>query len=139
MLRILPSRPEATAVVLGCWKAGDISFQRTLVKKTRAAGMHHRVIFMGEVSAERMPGLMQGLALLVAPPRYEGFGLTPLEAMACGVPVVASNAGAFAEMIEAGMTGHIVPVGDVGALTRAIASLLDEPAWRSVLMDRTVT
>ena len=127
---------------MGCRKAGDIAFQRALVEKTRAAGIHPRVIFMGEVSADRMPVLMQGLALLVAAPRYEGFGITPLEAMACGIPVVASRTGAFADMIEEGVTGHIVPVGDVVALTRAIASVLDDPAARqrmgTLARERTV-
>lgn len=126
MLKVLPARPQATAVVMGRWKAGHAAFQRTLVEKLRAARIHNRVIFMGEVGADRMPVLMRSLALVVAIPRYEGYGLTPLEAMASGVPVVASNTGAFADMIEEGVTGHVVPVGDVEASAHAVASLLDD-------------
>jgi mannosyltransferase len=130
MARLLPSRPDATAVVMGRWKAQHAGFQRALVEKTRTTGIQERVIFTGEVSADRMPSILQGLALLVAPPRYEGFGITPLEAMACGVPVVASHTGAFAEMIEEGVTGHIVPIGDVEALTSAIAAVLNDSVAR---------
>ncbi|MCP3055045.1 glycosyltransferase family 4 protein, partial [Aurantimonas marianensis] len=65
--------------------------------------------------------------LYVAPPRNEGFGLTPLEAMASGAAVVASDAGAFADMIIEGETGRIVPVGDEKALAAAVEAYLADP------------
>ena len=130
MLEVLPTRPHAMAVVIGRWKESDSSFQRSLAGKVRAVGLERQVVFLGEVSADRMPGLMRSLAVLVAPPRYEGYGMTPLEAMASGVPVVASNTGAFAEMIEEGVTGHVVEVGEVKALSHAIAILMDDAAVR---------
>jgi mannosyltransferase len=64
----------------------------------------------------------------VAPSRNEGFGLTPLEAMASATAVVASDAGAYGEMIIEGETGAVVPAGDGAALTEAIGRYLDDPA-----------
>jgi len=67
------------------------------------------------------------VSLYVAPSRNEGFGLTPLEAMASGSPVVASDAGAYADLIDEGRTGYVVPAGDGAALTKAIRSYLADP------------
>ena len=80
-----------------------------------------------------MPAMMQCLSLLVAPPRYEGFGMTPLEAMACGAAVVATDTGAFAEMITAGETGYVVPIGDLDALTSAVLSITEDPERLAVM------
>ena len=68
------------------------------------------------------------LSLYVAPSRNEGFGLTPLEAMASRTPVVASDAGAYAEMVVPGETGAVVPAGDGEALTSAIGTYLADPS-----------
>lgn len=65
--------------------------------------------------------------LYVAPSRNEGFGLTPLEAMASGAAVVASDAGAFAELVSPGETGAVVAAGDGVALTGAIENYLRDP------------
>jgi mannosyltransferase len=64
---------------------------------------------------------------VVAPARQEGFGLVPLEAMASGTPVIAARAGAAAELILDGVTGRLVPAGDLDALTGAIEWLVDMP------------
>ncbi len=65
--------------------------------------------------------------LLVSPSLYEGFGLPAAEAMACGTPVVATTAGALPEIVEDGVSGLLVPPGDVEALADAIRTLLEEP------------
>ena len=67
------------------------------------------------------------LRLYVAPSRNEGFGLTPLEAMASGTAVVASDAGAYAEMIGENVTGLVVCAGDGRALTETIRRYMDDP------------
>lgn len=123
MLRVLPQRPDFTAIVIGKALGADIVFEQALKAKLKAANLSERCLFVGEVPAPQMPAMMQCLSLLVAPPRYEGFGLTPLEAMACGAAVVASDTGAFADMISEGETGHVVPVGDLESLAHAVLSI----------------
>ena len=74
-----------------------------------------------------MPRWYQALDLFVAPQRWEGFGVTPLEAMACGVPVVATTVGAFDELVVDGETGRLIPPGDVERMRVAVAGVLSSP------------
>ncbi len=71
--------------------------------------------------------LYQGASGFLMSSRYEGFGLPPLEAMACGVPVVAFANSSVTEVIEGG--GQLVPDGDVEAMTAAIRHVLDDPRF----------
>jgi mannosyltransferase len=66
------------------------------------------------------------LDLFVAPQRWEGFGVTPLEAMAAGVPVVATSVGAFPELVVDGVTGSVIPPGEVEAMVREVSGWLDD-------------
>jgi glycosyltransferase involved in cell wall biosynthesis len=77
-----------------------------------------RLILPGHVAEPQQ--LLAALDLFVMPSRSEGWGLAALEAMACGLPVVASNTGGLAEMIVAGETGWLVAPGDASALADAI-------------------
>jgi len=70
--------------------------------------------------------LIDAATVLAYPSRYEGFGFPPLEAMAKGVPVVSTRAGAIPEVLGSGAA--LVPVGDVAALAGALAEVLDSPA-----------
>ena len=77
-----------------------------------------------------LPAWYQALDIYVAPQRWEGFGLTPLEAMACAVPVVATRVGAVEELVVPGETGALVDPGDIAALAAAAADLIDDTALR---------
>ncbi len=77
---------------------------------------------------EDVPEVLQGLDCFVLPSLAEGVSNTILEAMACGLPVVATRVGANGELIEDGASGHLVPAGDSNALARAIAGYFDAPA-----------
>ncbi|HRM74870.1 MAG TPA: glycosyltransferase family 4 protein, partial [Paracoccus sp. (in: a-proteobacteria)] len=85
----------------------------------------------GEIPWEQVVRTYQALDLFAAPARWEGFGLTPLEAMACGVPSVAARVGAYETLIRDGETGSLVPRDDAGALTGALARWLDDDAGRA--------
>ncbi|MDE1991752.1 MAG: glycosyltransferase family 4 protein, partial [Rhizobiaceae bacterium] len=97
MIELLPQHPDWTAVVCGRVTAEHRGFGDDLVKMVAAAGLADRIRFLGEVDDIR-PWYRRA-TLYVAPSRNEGFGLTPLEAMASRTAVVASDAGAYAEMI----------------------------------------
>jgi mannosyltransferase len=125
MIALLPQHPDWTAVVSGRVTAEHASFADQLKADVAAAGLSDRIVFLGEVPD--IKPWYRRLTLYVAPSRNEGFGLTPLEAMASQTAVVASDAGAYAELIAEGETGSVVPAGDYDALHNAIAPYLAEP------------
>ncbi len=85
-----------------------------------------RVSFLGQVSDAS--GLMAGLDVLVNASRSEPFGMTILEAQACGTPVVAAAGGGAVEIVEDGVTGLLFPPGDDAALAGAISQILENPS-----------
>jgi mannosyltransferase len=126
MIELLPQHPEWTAVVSGRVTAEHVGFGDKLKADVAVAGLADRILFLGEVPDIKV--WYRRLTLYVAPSRNEGFGLTPLEAMASRTAVVASDAGAYAELIAEGETGAVVAAGDGEALTRAIAPYIADPA-----------
>jgi glycosyltransferase involved in cell wall biosynthesis len=92
-------------------------------------GLHDAVSFVAGVSDERIVELYAEASVAVVPSLYEGFSLPAIEAMACGVPLVATTGGALPEVVgKDGVTGLLVPPGDPGALATALGRVLDEPA-----------
>lgn len=126
MIRLLPEFPDWTAVIAGRVTPENQGFAQALQDRIDEAGLSDRIVFLGEVPDVKP--WFRRLSLYVAPSRNEGFGLTPLEAMASETPVVASDAGAYAEMIVPGETGAVVPAGDGEALTSAIRPYLADPS-----------
>ena len=98
-----------------------------LKKRLVEAGVDDRVIWLGQVSAEDRHRWFQRIVLCVAPPRYEGFGLTPIEAMSCGAAVVATRTGVFPTLIKDDEVGHLVDIGDIKSLRNAIDHCLADP------------
>jgi glycosyltransferase involved in cell wall biosynthesis len=94
------------------------------------AGVADRVRFVGQVSRRNMPKLFRSADLVVCTPWYEPFGIVPLEAMACGVPVVAGAVGGLTDTVVDGITGALVPPKQPVALAKAIRKLLADPAAR---------
>lgn len=125
MIELLPQYPEWTAVISGRITPEHAGFADGLKTDISAAGLTDRIRFLGEV--DDIKPWYRALALYVAPSRNEGFGLTPLEAMASGAAVVASDAGAYAEMIIEGQTGFVVTAGRYEPLRDAIADCLANP------------
>lgn len=132
MIALLPDRPGHQAVIMGAVTQKFAGFARELKEKVTAAGLADRIRFLLDVAGWDMPGWFQAIDLYVAPQRHEGFGLTPLESMACGTPVVVTTAGAFEELVVHEGTGLIVPAGDLAALQAGIARALDNPEERRV-------
>jgi mannosyltransferase len=128
MLRLMPQRPGLRAIVMGRSTSKHEGFERALRDRVAQAGLSDRLLFLPEVPVDAMADRYRMLDLFVAPQRWEGFGLTPLEAMSCGVPVVATTVGAFPELVVDGVTGALVAPGDVEAMAQAAAVLLDDAA-----------
>ena len=126
MIELLPRHPDWTAVICGRVTAEHAAFGDELTKMIATAGLGDRIRILGEVPDVKV--WYRRLDLYVAPSRNEGFGLTPLEAMASQTAVVASTAGAYEEMIDRGVTGDVVAAGDYEALRDAIARWLADPA-----------
>jgi D-inositol-3-phosphate glycosyltransferase len=96
-------------------------------------GVADRVVLRGRVGRDEMPPLLRSADAVVCVPWYEPFGIVPLEAMACGVPVVASAVGGQIDSVVDGVTGVHVPPRDPPALAAALAELLDHPERRAEL------
>jgi glycosyltransferase involved in cell wall biosynthesis len=92
-----------------------------------------RVIFTGGVARADVPALIRSADVVVCTPWYEPFGITPLEAMACGVPVVASAVGGLTDTVVDRATGWLVPPRDPAALASALRALLADPARRAAM------
>lgn len=127
MIDLLRDHPEAQAVILGRATDKFQSFDADLRARVAASGLGARFHFMAEVPVDQVARYYQALDVFIAPQRWEGFGLTPLEAMACGVPVIAARTGAFDEMITTGENGYLVEIGDQAAITDHCRALLAAP------------
>lgn len=133
MIEVLPQFPDFTAIITGQALAEHQDYLRAMKDKIRAAGLSERIVFLGNLAAEEIPRWYQNVAIMVACPRYEPFGITPLEAMASGCAVVASRTGAFEYIVKPGETGALVPTGDAQALAKAIEVLMQDPAKTALM------
>ena len=131
-LRTFPRHPRAQLIFTGRITPDNRAFADGLIARADAAGLGDRIRFLGEIPWEDVVRHYQALDLFAAPARWEGFGLTPLEAMACGVPVVATRVGAFEELVVEGATGSLVTADNIPALSGAVRHWLDNPAARAV-------
>lgn len=130
MIKLAPKHPDLIGIVMGRATSKHQDFLDDLKRKAADAGLSDRIVFQPEVPVDQMARWYQVLDLFVAPQRSEGFGLTPLEAGACGVPTVAARVGAFEELILDGRTGRLVNTGDLSALTSAIGEAIANGDWR---------
>jgi type III pantothenate kinase len=109
--------------------AADPEAQR-LLAVARRHGVADRVDLRGRVERRDLPRLMRSADVVVCAPWYEPFGIVPLEAMACGVPVVASAVGGMIDTVVDGVTGVHVPPRDPERLAAVLRGLLDDPLRR---------
>lgn len=128
MIQLLPARPGWSAVIAGRTTASHAAFERELKERVAQAGLEGRILFVGE--HPDIARWYKALSLFVAPQRWEGFGLTPLEAMATCVPVVAADVGAFSELIPEETAGTVIARDDLAAMIDATARFMDDGALR---------
>ena len=110
---------------------GDGPERISAEEEARALGLEHDVLFLGRIDA--VAPLLASADLYVLPSDRESFGLSALEALACGVPALAYDAGGIREVIRDGETGALRPVGDLDAMTAVALEILgDETRWKAM-------
>ncbi len=134
---VLAVRRSLAAPTLSLVCAGiDRGTASELVSQATAAGDAAALQLLGPVDEATLISLYRGAVLLVYPSRYEGFGLPVLEAMQCGVPVVAARAASLPEVV--GSAGLLVDELDAEAWTRAITDIVSSPVLRQSLSDKSI-
>ena len=98
--------------------------------------LENRIVVTGYVAEDDLASLYSGAIAFVYPSLYEGFGLPPLEAMQCGVPVVASNTSSLPEVI--GPSGALVDPCDVEAIASGILKLLSDETYRATMREQSL-
>jgi len=128
MPAILAECTEATLTIVG-----DGPEKARLEILAKALGIADRVNFLGAIANSELPALYRRAAIFVSPSLEEGFGLTLVEALACGCAAIASDLPATREIVVDGKTGLTVPPGDSAAIARtALLLLADAPLRRSL-------
>lgn len=122
MPRIRAQRPDARLVV-----AGDGPLRQYYEKRARPLG--DSVRFLGQVNGER-PRLYGTAGVYVCPTSKASFGITLLEAMACGTPIIGSDITGFRELVDHGAEAMLAPVDDARVWADTAVALLDDPARR---------
>ncbi len=105
---------------------GDDDIHRLQIV-AKEAGVDDRVIFLGHVDHDEVPGLLRSADLTISLPSYETFGRVPVESMACGTPVLVSPVGGHLDSVVDDVTGIQIKQGNPVELARAIRGLLSEP------------
>jgi N-acetyl-alpha-D-glucosaminyl L-malate synthase BshA len=109
---------------------GEGPEEERLRSLSERVGLSQRVEFLGAVWGERKFQYLAASDIFVLPSVHEGFGLVFLEAMHCGLPVIASSVGGQTDFLKDGETGFLVPVGDVDTLADRIARLAEDSTLR---------
>jgi D-inositol-3-phosphate glycosyltransferase len=136
VIAALPGVPGAELHVAGGPDAAALARDaeaRRLLALAERLGVADRLVLRGRVDRAAMPALLRSADAVVCAPWYEPFGIVPLEAMACGVPVVATAVGGQIDSVVHGVTGVHVPPRDPVALAAALRDLLADGARRSAL------
>ncbi|WP_414643727.1 glycosyltransferase family 4 protein [Bradyrhizobium sp.] len=127
MCALLPRHGDFTAVLVGAVVPEQMAFANELKRKIEAVGLAARIVITGELAIEEVQRWYRRLTIYAFTSRNEGFGLTLIEAMAAGNALVAARAGAAELVVEDGVTGVLVPPGDVDALVAALEPLMRDP------------
>jgi glycosyltransferase involved in cell wall biosynthesis len=133
-VRALVAVPSAELVIVGGPPASGLDADPE-VRRLRAVadsiGVADRLVFTGSVARADVPAWVRSADVVLAVPWYEPFGITPLEAMACGRPVVATAVGGLVDTVVDGVTGDLVPPRDPSQLGEVVAALLAEEERRA--------
>ncbi len=124
---ILKKHPEAKLHICGETTPKFQSYLQEQKDKITSANLSTQVNFIGKVEFQALPKLYQKMHIVCALSRNEGFGLTPLEAMASGAAVLTSEAGAWKDIIQNGTHGYCVPTADIKTTQEKLDLLISNP------------
>jgi len=124
--KLKPDFPSLHLVIIGSGDRHD-----ALLQQSELAGLRDAVHLLGH--RDDIEACLAGMDLFVLPSLNEGMGRALIEAMAAGLPVIASRVGGIPAVISHERTGLLVPPGDAGALAEALRRLLDRPEWATQL------
>ncbi len=109
----------------------DFGMKQSLIHQAVRLNIRQYVFFLEEVTPEELVSTYRAADVLVIPSYFEVFGMAALEAIACGTPVVASNVGGLPEIVQEGVSGHLVPPGDPEAIASKLLTLARNPGKKS--------
>ena len=135
-IRAMPDIPAAELLVVGGPDTDGLPLDpeaRRLIAVAIDLGVADRVTFAGRAAHAELPAVISSADVVVAAPWYEPFGIVPLEAMACGVPVVGTAVGGLLDSVEDGVTGLLVPPGRPREIAVAVNTLLADPQRRAAM------
>ncbi len=124
LVQAMTRLPRVRLVIVG----KDAGYASTVARLAKEYGVFQRLVLAGSVSEDMLPAVFQSADVFAMPSEMEGFGLAIVEAMASGLPVVASDRGAIPSLVRNGSTGFVVPYGEVHALVEKIEYILSHPS-----------
>ncbi|WP_439664760.1 glycosyltransferase [Lentzea sp. HUAS TT2] len=135
-LRALSKVDGVELVIAGGGAQGDVRGDpetKRLLMLAGALGVADRVVFAGHVPHAELPALLRSADLMVCAPRQWSSGCAAVEAMACGIPVVATAVGGLTDSVLDGLTGVLVPPGKPDAMAKVLRALLADGTQRELL------
>ncbi|MFQ3191741.1 MAG: mannosyltransferase, partial [Paraglaciecola sp.] len=125
-IQLFDKYPDYHCVVVGAISSSNKEFVEQLKLKAAQADMTDRFTFTGELPFKQIPTIFSALSLVSALSDNEGFGLTVLEAMSSGAAVLATEAGAWEEIVRPAIDGYVVPVNNLQAVIEKMDLLLSD-------------
>jgi len=110
---------------------GEGNYEQRLRQRAKELGLDASVTFAGYVPNEKMPQVYSEAHIFALPTEAESFAMVFPEAMACGLPIISSTAGAVPEIVREGQDGLLVPAGDVDAFEGALRRLIEDEPLRT--------
>ncbi len=127
---LMTQKPYSLSIIGGDPDASPLEMNAEMARLQRLChelGLDEMIVFLGKRSQDSLPYYYSAAEAVIVPSHYESFGMVALEAMACGTPVVASQVGGLAFLVQDGVTGFVVPNGEPKILADRLSRLILEP------------